>query len=424
MKRILVLAVMLLCVPPLAVGDAVVPSDAVESYINIRSAPDANSEAVGRLQHGQGLPLVGTTERWYEVQVSDDQTGFVHKHWSRVVAEPTEVAEDAEPVPAVDEEPLKPVVEAAEPEPAVEEEPAPVVEAAEPEPAVEEEPEPVVEAAEPEPAVEEEPEPVAEVAEPEPAVEEEPEPVVEEIMPAIAGPPGPPGPAGEVGPMGLPGPAGKGDVNGTRHYVGKFTSDDKLRNSQIYDNGTNVGIGTNEPKQVLEVNGNIQIANRSSNSAALLLTQASGGMGYIMHNLSETLTIGAGSEDRITIDSSGNVGIGKARPSQPLDMASGAYVTAGGVWTDASSRDLKENIVALTLDDALSALEGLTPVRFNYRVDSDENHVGFIAEDVPDLVASKDHKGLSPMDIVAVLTTVVREQQRRINGLEEQLENK
>jgi hypothetical protein len=38
--------------------------------------------------------------------------------------------------------------------------------------------------------------------------------------------------------------------------------------------------------------------------------------------------------------------------------------------------------------------------------------VGFIAEDVPDLVATKDRKGLSPMDIVAVLTKVVQEQQK------------
>ncbi len=38
--------------------------------------------------------------------------------------------------------------------------------------------------------------------------------------------------------------------------------------------------------------------------------------------------------------------------------------------------------------------------------------MGFIAEDVPDLIATKDRKGLSPMDIVAVLTKVVQEQQK------------
>jgi len=38
--------------------------------------------------------------------------------------------------------------------------------------------------------------------------------------------------------------------------------------------------------------------------------------------------------------------------------------------------------------------------------------VGFIAEDVPALVATKDRKRLSPMDIVAVITRVVQEQQK------------
>jgi hypothetical protein len=40
--------------------------------------------------------------------------------------------------------------------------------------------------------------------------------------------------------------------------------------------------------------------------------------------------------------------------------------------------------------------------------------VGFIAEDVPDLVATNDHKSLSPMDIVAVLTTVTKEQSTKL----------
>jgi hypothetical protein len=36
---------------------------------------------------------------------------------------------------------------------------------------------------------------------------------------------------------------------------------------------------------------------------------------------------------------------------------------------------------------------------------------------VPSLVATKDRKGLSPMDIVAVLTKVVQEQQKTIDEL-------
>ncbi len=137
-----------------------------------------------------------------------------------------------------------------------------------------------------------------------------------------------------------------------------------------------------------------------------------------MHNAASTLTIGAGSIDRITIDRDGNVGIGAARPVHPLEMSSGAHVTAGGVWTNNSSRDDKENITDLTLEQALAALAQLEPVRFNYKSDTVEVHNGFIAEDVPELVATSDRAGLSTMDIVAVLTRVIQEQQRRIEELE------
>jgi hypothetical protein len=103
-----------------------------------------------------------------------------------------------------------------------------------------------------------------------------------------------------------------------------------------------------------------------------------------------------------------------------VTLQNGASCTAGGVWTDASSRDLKENINDLSTEQALNTLAGLQPVTYNYKADHEDGHVGFIAEDVPDLVASKDRKGMSPMDVVAVLTKVLQEQQK----VNEELRNK
>ena len=45
-----------------------------------------------------------------------------------------------------------------------------------------------------------------------------------------------------------------------------------------------------------------------------------------------------------------------------------------------------------------------------YKNSRDEEYIGFIAEDVPALVANNDRKSLSSMDIVAVLTKVTKEQ--------------
>ncbi|MBF0317804.1 MAG: tail fiber domain-containing protein, partial [Nitrospirae bacterium] len=112
------------------------------------------------------------------------------------------------------------------------------------------------------------------------------------------------------------------------------------------------------------------------------------------------------SSTMLTITQSGNVGIGTTSPSYPIHMGSGAYVTTGGAWTNASSREYKKDIQSLTSEDAMLAFNKLEPVSFKYKAD-DEHHIGFIAEDVPDIVATKDRKGLSPMDMVAILTKVV-----------------
>jgi hypothetical protein len=126
---------------------------------------------------------------------------------------------------------------------------------------------------------------------------------------------------------------------------------------------------------------------------------------------------------RVTIKGNGFVGIGTQSPTQPLQMASGAHVTAGGVWTNASSREYKEEIENLTSEEALEAIRDLNPVKFAYKTDRTDRHVGFVAEEVPDLVATKDRKGLSPMDIVAVLTRVVQDQQKTISDLSEKVGN-
>jgi len=125
--------------------------------------------------------------------------------------------------------------------------------------------------------------------------------------------------------------------------------------------------------------------------------------------------------NRLVFNSNGYLGVGTTIPSYPLEMASGARVTSGGVWTNASSREYKTDIKQLTTKKAMDTLTQLQPVEFAYKADSKEKYVGFIAEDVPELVATKDRKGMSSMDVVAVLTKVVQEQQTTIAELSRRL---
>lgn len=116
----------------------------------------------------------------------------------------------------------------------------------------------------------------------------------------------------------------------------------------------------------------------------------------------------------------GNVGIGTTTPSEKLEVVGNIKVT--GKMIQSSSRELKDNIAKLSGLEAIKTLENLNPVKFNYKADSEKNlHIGFIAEDVPDLVATSDRKGLSAMDIVAVLTQVVKEQQKTMVTLAEKV---
>ncbi len=57
----------------------------------------------------------------------------------------------------------------------------------------------------------------------------------------------------------------------------------------------------------------------------------------------------------------------------------------------------------------MEAFSKLTPVTYNYKTNKDEAIVGFIAEDVPDVLAPNDHKSLSGLEMVALLTKVVQE---------------
>ena len=122
------------------------------------------------------------------------------------------------------------------------------------------------------------------------------------------------------------------------------------------------------------------------------------------------------------------VGINRNPPTFPLHVGTdatngnGAHLTTAGVWTNGSSRSHKVDIQELGTEAALAALADLEPVRYRGKDSTDgEEYLGFIAEDVPALVAMNDRSGLSPMDIVAVLTKVTQEQEQTIADLKERV---
>ena len=107
---------------------------------------------------------------------------------------------------------------------------------------------------------------------------------------------------------------------GTTNYLPKFTGTSALGNSQIFDNGTNVGIGTAVPAVALDIYGTGTVQSR--------IVSASGGdirfsvdtLGRMGTYSNSSLYLLTNSVARLIIDTAGNVGIGTSTPSSKLQV--------------------------------------------------------------------------------------------------------
>ncbi len=153
-----------------------------------------------------------------------------------------------------------------------------------------------------------------------------------------------------------------------------------------------VGIGTASPSAQLTVHGNVKI---DSAGAGLIFPdgtkQISSGLSG--HTATETVNLNAnylsgdGDAEGIFITSTGKVGIGNNTPLHPLvvgtDNTNGnkAYVSAGGVWTNASSRLFKEDFTPVDVRALLEQVAALSIMHWRYKDESGVLHLGPVAEE-------------------------------------------
>jgi hypothetical protein len=192
---------------------------------------------------------------------------------------------------------------------------------------------------------------------------------------------------------------------GTTNYVSKFTGATSLGNSQIFDNGTNVGIGTTSPTAKLDVHSVIRATNTSSatfQSASLELFTFNGSSvssgtslfstnnnfnyGTIVSNQTNLYGIRSGgiriateiapiifsngnsdidfAAERMRITANGNVGIGTTAPSEKLEVQNGpagAKIKVGNSAGGFASLECSSNassVAQLTFTNQLSLIGG------------------------------------------------------------------
>lgn len=108
-------------------------------------------------------------------------------------------------------------------------------------------------------------------------------------------------------------------------------------------------------------------------------------------------------------------------------MSSGAHVTTGGVWTNSSDKNQKENFTDIDSEELLEKLSALPVSRWNYK-DEDETvtHVGPMAQDFYALFGvGSDDKSISTIDPSGIALAAIKalyEKSKRVDALEARLE--
>jgi hypothetical protein len=148
------------------------------------------------------------------------------------------------------------------------------------------------------------------------------------------------------------------DGTGTANYVAKWSDADTITDSVIYDNGTNVGIGTTSPAARLEVksaapntffadfisstgSGFAKIYENSNSHPLLYMADATGTTTVVLNSsgvsylISGNIIIGGTADNgnllqvQGTSYFDGNVGIGTTSPSQKLEVNGNAIIGGG-----------------------------------------------------------------------------------------------
>jgi len=209
-----------------------------------------------------------------------------------------------------------------------------------------------------------------------------------------------------------------------------------------------VGIGTDNPSAELHVagpspsgsfDGQLHLAGtgdngNAGNGAGLRFSGHDGNIprdwAYV-RGLKENSTVGSlnsqlsiatrssgGLQERLRISSRGYMALGAFDPSHPIHLASGAHVTAAGVWVDVSDRNAKENFEAVNPRQILDQVAELPITSWNYKAEDQQvRHIGPVAQDFHrSFGVGADDKHLAALDGNGVALAAIQGLNEKVEG--------
>jgi hypothetical protein len=214
-------------------------------------------------------------------------------------------------------------------------------------------------------------------------------------------------------------------ANGTYAAIGDGTD----ANRYMFFKGGNVGIGTNDPSKLLDVNGtayfrdDIYFGNTVLNPASGFSNQT--GMGWDkstgeLQIASSTTVLELGRHS-----STGTIFSCRYGSFQKASIDTSGNMSLAGTLTESSSIAIKENVE--TYSPSLENISKMRPVRFNKKK-STKKEVGLVAEELaemfPELVETDEKgnpSGVNYSRAVAVLLHGFKELYKEVKELKEKI---
>jgi Chaperone of endosialidase len=199
--------------------------------------------------------------------------------------------------------------------------------------------------------------------------------------------------------------------------------------------GGNVGIGTTTPGAPLHVvdpapvagssviigeEGDLLVSRSGANSVSFRLANGVRNWNFFnsfqgVYQLRDVtggtvpFVLNPGAPSNLLVLSAAGIGINNPAPAFPIHHSSGARLTAGGVWTNASSRSLKTAFEAIDPAAVLAKVADLPVQEWRYKVeDASTRHIGPVAEDFQRLFGLGDGESIGTVDANGVALAAIQ----------------